>query len=346
MRVILDGLRHQYLAFVGAAPVVATTAIVAAAFGTVDSLGARAAEEPHIYAAPVVFQRFRNDGATPDIPGFYGGASIWIMEANGSHATLLRDPGTGDTARHLDHPSVTSDARFVIYAEFASAALGVRGDAVLYKEDLRNRTRTVLRENSGCALHHATVSLDDIGLTYSRNCGPEATMLTELDGKAVGVAPGIPKASVGNGVSAGRRVVYQQEVRKPGQSKRAIAVVVSDFDASGERTDRIVASMQYRNRRPAISMDGRYVAWQSNSSTDGRTDDILLLDLADNDTDPERLTVSDANDGHPWFSRDGLWLLFESDRSGNWEIYKMHLPSRAVTQLTDDPRYVSTRPRW
>ena len=46
------------------------------------------------------------------------------------------------------------------------------------------------------------------------------------------------------------------------------------------------------------------------------------------------------------FSRDADWLLFESDRTGNWEIFKLHIQSGEVIQLTDDPTYVSTRPRW
>jgi hypothetical protein len=62
--------------------------------------------------------------------------------------------------------------------------------------------------------------------------------------------------------------------------------VVSDFDQSGRRTDRILANMQYRNRRPAISVDGRYVAWQSNATTMGATDDIVLLDLATREASP------------------------------------------------------------
>ena len=330
----LNGLRHRCWTLV-------TVALVTAVIP-----GVGATEASHLYAAPVVFQRFLNDNATPDIPGFYGGASIWIMEADGSHVVQLRNSGSGDSARHLDHPSVTRDGRYVVYAEFESAALGVRGVARLYKEDIRTRDRTVYRERKACALHHAALSLDDRGLTYSRNCGDEADLLTELSGETADVVPSIPGASVGNGVSAGRRVVYQQEIRKPGQTARAIAVVVSDFNQSGRRTDRILANMQYRNRRPAISVDGRYVAWQSNATTMGATDDIVLLDLATREASPERLTVSDANDGYPWFSRDGRWLLFESDRSGNWEIYKMHLPTREVTQLTDDSRYVSTRPRW
>jgi len=72
----------------------------------------------------------------------------------------------------------------------------------------------------------------------------------------------------------------------------------------------------------------------------------LLLDLIKPNALPRRITQSPENDGHPFFSRDGEWLLFESDRTGNWEIFKIHIFSGTVTQLTDDSSYVSTRPRW
>ena len=83
-----------------------------------------------------------------------------------------------------------------------------------------------------------------------------------------------------------------------------------------------------------------------NSTTHGGKDDILILDLSSPNAEPARITKSPANDGHPFFSRDADWLLFESDRTGNWEIFKLHIQSGEVIQLTDDPTYVSTRPRW
>ncbi|MBI4520145.1 MAG: PD40 domain-containing protein, partial [Gemmatimonadetes bacterium] len=37
-------------------------------------------------------------------------------------------------------------------------------------------------------------------------------------------------------------------------------------------------------------------------------------------------------------SRDGQWLAFDSDRSGNVDVYKMRLPNGEPIQLTTDPR--------
>ena len=301
------------------------------------------------YASPVVFQRFESTGAnvaTPDIPGFYGGASIWIMESDGSRLSMIKHPGRGPSAKHLDHPSVTSDGQFVIYAEFDKAEIGTLGISRLYQEDLQSGERSVLREKPGCSLHHAALSLDDKALTYSQDCSTEYSLVTEIGNVGMIIKPLPAGGRVSNGLSAGTRVVYQNEKSNGKKNNRTISIILTEFHNQGDRIDRNISSWEFRNRRPAISQDGSVVAWQTNSTTNGGKDDILLLNLIKPRAVPQRITQSPANDGHPFFSRDGEWLIFESDRTGNWEIFKIHILSGVVTQLTNDSNYVSTRPRW
>ena len=308
-----------------------------------------ASADESTYSNPIVFQRFENNetnSATPDVPGFYGGASIWVMESDGSNLKLLRHPGYGTNAKHLDHPSISSNGRYVFYAEFESATTGRQGEAQLYREDLQTKIRTAIREQSNCAIHHATLSLDDKDLTYSRDCGLDRSLITELGKREIIISPIAQGTRSSNGMSAGNKVVYQNEKPSHDQSVRTISIVLSEFDELGNRTDRQIADWEYRNRRATISRDGNFVAWQTNSTTNGGKDDILILDLNEPSGKPTRITRSIANDGHPFFSRNGEWLLFESDRTGNWEIFKLHIDSGEVTQLTEDSNYVSTRPRW
>ena len=106
-----------------------------------------ASADESTYSNPIVFQRFENNetnSATPDVPGFYGGASIWVMESDGSNLKLLRHPGYGTNAKHLDHPSISSNGRYVFYAEFESATTGRQGEAQLYREDLQTKISCLL----------------------------------------------------------------------------------------------------------------------------------------------------------------------------------------------------------
>ncbi len=47
-----------------------------------------------------------------------------------------------------------------------------------------------------------------------------------------------------------------------------------------------------------------------------------------------RLTYHEALEGFPSWSPDGQWIVFDSDRDGNWEIYLMRADGLRVTRLT------------
>ncbi|MCZ6751191.1 MAG: Tol-Pal system protein TolB, partial [Acidobacteria bacterium] len=62
---------------------------------------------------------------------------------------------------------------------------------------------------------------------------------------------------------------------------------------------------------------------------------------------PRNITNAASNDGHPWFSRDGKWIVFESDRTGNLELWKINLETSEQQQLTfGGKKYSSREPRW
>ena len=297
------------------------------------------AAEPE-FAAPIVFQRFANTGATPTVPGFYGGADIWIMEGDGSGVRLVRK----GVPQHLDHPSLTFDLKSVVYAEFTDADAGVEAGARIFRESLATGEREVLREVEGCAVHHATISPISQELTYARNCpegdGFNKGLITEFGDRRLDASV-TTALGIGNGVGLNRAVLFQAE-SEPVDGERRMEIAIIRFDGYGQGTYTALTDREHRHRRPAVSPDGRTIAWQTNRT--GPTDDIFLADI--DGSNQRRLTMSDANDGHPWFSRDGRWIVFESDRSGNWEIWKIEIETGEVVQLTDDPAHVSTRPRW
>ena len=293
------------------------------------------------FTDPIVFQRFANTGATPTVPGFYGGADIWIMDGDGGGLRLVRK----GVPAHLDHPSLSLDLRTVVYAEFNDADAGVEGGARIFREDLATAEREVLREVEGCAVHHASISPINQELTYTRNCpegdGFNQGLITEFGDRRRLDASITTALRIGNGVGLNRAVLFQGESDAV-DGERRMEIAIIRFDGYGQGTYTALTDREHRHRRPAVSPDGRTIAWQTNRS--GPTDDIFLADI--DGSNQRRLTMSNANDGHPWFSRDGRSIVFESDRTGNWEIWKIEIETGEVVQLTDDPAYVSTRPRW
>ena len=115
----------------------------------------------------------------------------------------------------------------------------------MYKEDLQTRQRDVIREQPDCAIHHATLSLDDKDLTYSKDCGFKRALVTELDNVEILVEPIEFGTRSSNGMSAGRRVLYQNEKPSGEQLKRSIAIILSEFDRQGNRTDRQITDWDY-----------------------------------------------------------------------------------------------------
>ncbi len=61
---------------------------------------------------------------------------------------------------------------------------------------------------------------------------------------------------------------------------------------------------------------------------------------------PERnLTSHPANDRYASYSPDGRYILFESDRSGNWDLFLMDPDGGNVRQLTRDT-FADRQPSW
>ena len=54
-------------------------------------------------------------------------------------------------------------------------------------------------------------------------------------------------------------------------------------------------------------------------------------------TDQRPLVVGQGEIRLPRFSPDGQWILFASDRDGDFDLYAVSLDGRELRRLTDDP---------
>ncbi len=295
-----------------------------------------AADHPKL-KNPIVFQRQEIEpgdtgeatGRRAPVKGANG--KLWIMEADGSH---LRQITSGPT--YDEHPSVFADQEHVLYAEFAAGYLSEGEGGKLVKLNIYTGAREVLDEKEGCALHHASVSPFDDLIAYHFDCGKRRSQALDLgkDRRETLVV-------ASNGVRVPDGIIAMHE-RNRGVQPRQVSII--HIRGEGAKTTvEALTDDSVLHRRPAISPDGKLVAWQTNAPAGGE-DEIYLANV--DGSNARNITKAKGNDGHPWFSRDGKTIVFESDRSGNWEIWSIDPKTGKQKQLTDGKGvFQSTRAR-
>lgn len=278
------------------------------------------------YDTPIVFQRTQfNDSGQVVLA-----AKLWVMDADGSGLRQLTHGTTYD-----DHPSVYADQEHVLYAEFPVNELAVEAGATLIRLNIYTGHREVVAAADGCALHHATLSPIDDLLAYHRDCGERRSQWVGWGSDAHEV----PLRAT-NGVRTRDGIIVMHE-KNPFLAPREVALAYIRGHGAATTVE-LLTDDAVLHRRAAISGDGDWVAWQTN--VEGQGDEIYLAKV--DGSAAGNVTNAPGNDGHPWFSRDGTWLVFESDRSGSWEIWRLDLDTGTQQQLTlGGEHYSSTRAR-
>lgn len=279
------------------------------------------------YHDPVVFQRSELNEKTGQtiVTG-----NIWIMEADGSGLRQLTEG-----KKYKEHASFYSDQEHVLYAEFSVEDFQPDTEAKLFKHNIYTGKREVIAEEAGCALHHASLSPIDDLIAFHHECGKKLS-------QQVGLGPGSYYVTLRatNGVRTRDGIIAMHE-KNLGVSPRKVSLTYFQGHGPGS-TARLLTDDAVLHRRAAISPDEEWLAWQTNIG--GGEDEIYLAKI--DGSEARNLTKIKGNDGHPWFSRDGKWIVFESDRSGQWDIWRIHLESGKQEQLTNGgKKYVSTRAR-
>jgi TolB protein len=98
--------------------------------------------------------------------------------------------------------------------------------------------------------------------------------------------------------------------------------------ANGER--KVIANFQGINSAPAFSPDGKFLAMALSLGKSAQTN-LYLYDLASHHL--RQLTHLGTNTS-PAFSPDGQSLVFNSDRSGNPQIYRLKLEDLSVHEVS------------
>jgi len=228
-----------------------------------------------------------------------GAGQIYIMDADGSHPRNL----TGNPKIHDDSPAWSPD-----------------GHKIAFQSDRHSASEIFTMDADG---GHPTL------------IAPGARAAWSPDGKMLACARSIEGHSEiwvfpSDGSSPPRRLTFDRHFcADPTWSPDGTRIAFTSAGVQGleiqstrvDGTDRVVlAAGHCANRLPVWFRDGR-IAF--NSNRDGH--DALFVMESDG-TLQHRITDASADEDEAAWSPDGRSLVFESDRSGNSDIYRMRLP--------------------
>lgn len=172
---------------------------------------------------------------------------------------------------------------------------------------------------------------------YSGRDGDDDIYIMEADGSGVRQLTDEPGRDYEpDGSPDGRTLVFASQ--RAGDDGSQLFLMSVDGSDVRRLTFSAVDGVRVVDDYPHWSPDGRRVVFQRTTiAAEGRPDaDIWLIDV---ETAEERQLTDtpEAWDSTPSFAADGESVLFESNRGGGFDIYRLDLETMEVARLTDDP---------
>jgi TolB protein len=250
---------------------------------------------------------------------------LFVMDADGSNITQI----THDS-NISSFPAWSRDGRFITYTAFRwYPKLGTRQDLMIFNTKT-GQTRVLLSSskiNTGSTVWHPDnksllVSAQESGLRsiYRLNMTPQGT-----------ASGGLQRIIYSEGFDVepdyspdGKEVVFSSY--RPG---RPMIYVTNN---QGQNPRRLTFAGAY-NSAPVWSPRGDKIIFQGQDEVIGFFD---LFMMSPNGTNLVRLTMNEKSNENPSFSPDGRHLVFASNESGRYQIYRMNVDGTGRKQITAD----------
>jgi Tol biopolymer transport system component len=121
---------------------------------------------------------------------------------------------------------------------------------------------------------------------------------------------------------------------------------ILQINSNGTGLTQLVASErgQLSNTTPAWSPSGDLLAYASAPQIGGQHD-LLIVNPAQR-SEPVNLTVGEGDNLHPAWSPDGQQIAFESNRTGNWDVWVVNRDGTGLRNLTANSLANDGNPAW
>ncbi|MBN1562452.1 MAG: PD40 domain-containing protein [Anaerolineae bacterium] len=260
---------------------------------------------------------------------------ITIINPDGSNRQTLTGSDRGHT------PSLSPDGNRFVYIKYAVSTFehlmqldNLQGTAPQLGSSYWNHT-IILRD-----FEQPTWSPDGNFMAFTANSGaasPDLYRLSLLD--PTGANPdALQRLTQDNAIESwpafspdGQFIVYAADLSPvtSGEGTELRIYVVAD-GSIGNLTTNGAALIE---AAPDWSPDASQIVFQGQEAPNAPADIYLIPAIGG---EPQKIIESDSNDIQPRFSPDGQYIVFSSDRSGNWDVFIYELATQTVYQVTTD----------
>ncbi len=283
-------------------------------------LNGDARDMAHQFADQIVKLLTGMDGIATSKIAYIANREVYMMDYDGyGSRTFTRD---GSIALF---PSLSPDGKRLAYVSYRTGYpnVVVRGEdgLIIGSTQFRGTTTSPSVSPEGQLVFASSKDGDSMDLYIASGDGSNARRLTRTR-NGVNISPRWnPKT--------GREIAF---ISDRGGSPQ---VYLIGADGTNERP---LLSMGGQMDSPAWSPDGRFLAFTWDGG--GGTFNIYLADIASGQV--LKLTREGRNENPTW-SPDSRHIAFQSNRSGRWEIWAMHIDGSEPRQLT---RSGGRSPSW
>ena len=266
----------------------------------------------HDFADQIVKLLLGMEGIATSKIAYIQSNEVHLMDYDGYNARQF----TRDSSIAL-FPALAPDGKRLAYVSYRSGQpnIVIRGEdgLIISSTQFQGTTTSPSISPTGQIVFSSSKDGDSMEIYVANADGSGARRLTRTR-NTVNISPRWnPKT--------GREIVFI--------SDRGGAPQLYLMDASGGN-ERLLLNVGGHMDSPAWSPDGRFIAFTWDGGG-GNSFNIYLADVASGQV--VRLTREGRNESPTW-SPDSRHLAFQSNRSGRWEIWEMHIDGSEPRQLT------------